>query len=517
MTSPRLVSATLLSASLLAACSSTHSPLALTSPSPSPTSSGPSASAPATPGAPSSTPGAGRPAAVLHWHSCDSGFQCATLTTPLDDAHPDKGTVDIAVARHQASGPGSRLGSLVINPGGPGASAVDFMERDVTGIPSEIRARFDLVAFDPRGVGRSAPVRCGTTAELDADYGVDPDPDTSAELTAFESANASFAKGCQRRSGRVLPFVSTQLAADDLDRVRAAIGDAKLTYLGYSYGTAIGAAYLDRYPTRVRAMVLDGALDPALTWDQVLSGQAAGFEQAFAAFLADCQANDCAFRKAVQGDLGKAFDALAEKVDRNPLPVGNGRALGAAEFAYGVGEGLYSRSTGWPDIAAGLARAEQGDGSVLMAMSDSYVERDQHGYTNTVEANVAVNCLDRPWPSDPGAYTALAKKIRASAPRFGPGIVLSGMTCAFWPVPAQGRPHRVSGTGAPPVLVIGGTRDPATPYAWAQQLVGELSSGVLLTHQGDGHTVYRSGGPGCITDPVDRYLLTLAAPSALTC
>ncbi len=518
MTTRRGVPAVLLTvAALLAACSgngtlaarSTPTGTGATSASPAPTGSAPGS------GSPSRPPGP--PVAALSWHDCDGGFQCATLTTRLDDAHPDKGTVGIAVVRKRASGPGSRIGSLVINPGGPGESAVGFLERDVSGIPAAIRARFDLVAFDPRGVGRTAAVRCGTTGELDRYFAVDPNPDDPSELAGYESANKAFAAGCQRISARVLPEVATSVVADDLDRVRAGIGDPKLTYLGYSYGTAIGAAYLDRYPTHLRAMVLDGALDPTLTWDQLLRGQAGGFDGALAAFLADCQQHSCAFRKAVSGDLGQAFDALARQVDTSAMSTHLGRSLGPAEFTFGVGAGLYSRSTGWPDIATGLANAEQGDGTVLLELSDSYLERDHNGYSNASEANAAVNCLDRPWPHDPAAFTRLADSVRASAPRFGPGIALSGMTCAYWPVAPVGRPHVVRGTGAPAVVVIGGTRDPATPYAWAKGLAGQLDRAVLLTHVGDGHTVYRTGGPSCITGPVDSYLLTAVAPATGSC
>ena len=518
--------ALVLSALLLAACSGRQAPVTIASPggTPSPggvaTSGAPSAAAvPTSSSAASATPPppGGHSALPLSWRACDGGFECATMTVPLDDAAPSAGTVGIAVARHRASGPGPRIGSLVINPGGPGASAVDFMERDLVGIPAEVRARFDLVAFDPRGVGRSAPVRCGTTSELDTYFAVDPAPDTSAELAGFQQANAGFVRGCQQRSARILPHVSTAVVADDLDRVRASVGDTALTYLGYSYGTAIGAAYLDRYPTHVRAMVLDGALDPTLTWDELLGGQAGGFDGALGAFLADCQAHSCAFRRAVTGDLGKAYDALARKVDQGPLPTGSGRRLGPAEFSYGVGAGLYSRATGWPEIADGLARAERGDGTALLALSDSYLERTQDGYANVNEANIAVNCVDRPWPRDIAPYRALAAKVARTAPRFGPGIALSGAACADWPVAAQGHPHPVHGTGAPVVVVIGGTRDPATPYAWAERLAAQLDKAVLLTHVGDGHTVYRTSGPGCITRPVDAYLLGLVAPAKATC
>ncbi len=307
------------------------------------------------------------------------------------------------------------------------------------------------------------------------------------------------------------------MAAGDLERLRASLGDDRLTYLGYSYGTSIGAQYLDRYPTRVRAMVLDGALDPALTWDRLLEGQSRGFDQALEAFLADCERTRCAFRRAVSGPLGAAYDRLAARVEERSLPGDGARTVGPGEFSLGVGAGLYSRESGWPAIAEALAEAEQGRGGQLLALSDSYLERGSDGYTNVSEANLAVNCLDKPWPDTTAPYLALAERVRAASPRFGPAIALSGLACASWPVAPQGAPRPVTAPGSPPVVVIGTTRDPATPFAWSVALAGQLSKGVLLTYDGDGHTVYRAGAPDCITGPVDTYLLTGRAPVAGRC
>jgi pimeloyl-ACP methyl ester carboxylesterase len=439
------------------------------------------------------------------------------MTVPLDRAHPDAGTVDLAVTRRAAPDPKTRLGSLLVNPGGPGASAIGFLQSSWRDLPDPVRARFDLVAFDPRGVGRSAPVKCLSTAQLDAYFALDPSPDTPAELTAVEDGDRRFAAGCSAQSGRVLPHVSTDDAARDMDVLRASLGDPGLTYLGYSYGTSIGAEYLKLFPTKVRAMVLDGAIDPALTWDQVLEGQSKGFDVALQSFLADCQRTSCAFRRAVQGDLGAAFDALAARVDRSPLTGKGARTVGPGEFTLGVGATLYDRAQGWPVLAEALRRAEGGDGQLLLALSDSYLDRGANGYSNQNEANAAVNCVDRPWPRDPAPYLALAERVRATAPRFGPDIALSGLGCAYWPVPAESTPAPVRGDGAPPVVVVGTTRDPATPYVWAQALAHELASGVLLTHEGDGHTAYRASAPACLRDPVDQYLLTAKAPAPLTC
>lgn len=504
---------------LTTACSSTtsdRSTAALTSPQPAASATASPAVAQPSP-VPPSPSGAAVPPPPLVWKGCDNGFQCATLTVPLVDTDPGRGTIDLALTRRRTAEPSRRLGSLVVNPGGPGASAVGFLRDAWEQVPPEVRKRFDLVAFDPRGVGGSAPIRCGTTAELDRYFALDPSPDDPGELAALERGNERVVAECARRAGAVLPYVSTGDAARDLDKVRAALGEDKLTYLGYSYGTTLGAAYLDRFPTRVRAMVLDGGIDPTLTWDGFLEGQSRGFDRALEAFLADCERTGCAFRQEVSGDLGAAYDRLAAQVERAALPGQGGRTVGPAEFSFGVGAGLYSKRSGWPVIAAALTAAERGIGAPLLALSDSYLEREDTGYTNITEGNLAVNCIDRPWPRESAPYLALAERIRAEAPRFGPAITLSGLACSRWPVAAVTQPHPVTAPGAPPVVVIGTTADPATPYAWSVALADQLQSGVLLTHRGDGHTVYRVGAPDCLRAPVDRYLLTGEAPQPITC
>jgi pimeloyl-ACP methyl ester carboxylesterase len=501
---------------VLAACSSGGSsdkagPSPSASPSPTasavvtPSSAAPTASAAAVP----------RPGELSRWHGCGDGFQCATLTVLLDDRQPALGTIGLAVTRHRATG-SHRIGSLITNPGGPGEGAVSWLHGSYGEFPKEVRSRFDLVAFDPRGVGRSSAVRCLSTKQLDTYFHLDPVPDDAQERRALLDGNRQLDAGCYHRSARVMPYVGTKIVAQDLDRVRQAVGDAKLTYLGYSYGTAIGASYLDQFPTRVRAMVLDGALDPSLSWDAYLRGQSGGFDTALNAFLADCQRTSCAFRRATSGDLGQAFDRLAAKVDAHPLPGRGSRVVGPGEFSLGVGLGLYSKNL-WSSIAEALASAEHGDGADLLSLSDAYVERSSDGYSSLDESNVAVNCLDRPWPRTEKPYYDLAAQVRKTAPRFGPAIALSGLSCIDWKIPPTGRPHRVTGAGSPPIVVIGTTRDPATPYSWAQSLAAQLQGGVLLTHEGDGHTVYRVGAPRCITQSVDNYLIDLRKPRSVTC
>ena len=509
--SPLVPAAVLLLLAASACGGSSGSPQGLVTPSATPSVTATSGPTPTT----SATPGfdAGR---LSSWHSCQQGFQCATLTVALDPKKPQLGTVGIAVTKHPATG-SHRIGSLLMNPGGPGASAVDFLQGDYSDLPATIRDHFDVVAFDPRGVGHTAPVHCLSTSQLDSYFHLDPVPDTPAELAAIDAGNRELVQGCQARSGKVLPYVSTAVVVDDMERVRIAVGDPKLTYLGYSYGTAIGAAYLDKYASHVRAMVLDGALDPTLTWDQLEAGQAAGFEGALHSFLDDCQRTSCAFRQVVTGDIYAAFDKLAARVDQHPLPGKGKRVVGPGEFSYGVGEALYDRASGWPALAQGLASAQNGDGGTILALNDAYLERSDNGYSNITEANTAVNCIDRPWPHTDAPYKALAARMAARYPRFGADIALSGLGCAVWPIPAVSTPHKVVAAASPTILVIGTLRDPATPYAWAQGLAAQLAHGVLLTHDGDGHTAYHSGAPRCLTRPVNDYLVSLTPPVAATC
>ena len=518
---PRSVLTVLVPLLLVAACSGSGGPVLSASRAPSPSASPSAGSAAATPTpSPATSSSAAAPVPPpIAWKACSGGFQCARLAVPLDYAAPQAGAVSLALIRVRASSPARRIGSLLVNPGGPGVSAVDFLRSFANGsVPTELRARFDLVAFDPRGTTGSTPVHCLGTSDLDRFFHVDPDPDSTQEVRALDAANRSFVAGCQERSGKVLPHVSTEVAARDMDSVRAALREPRLTYLGYSYGTSLGAAYLDLFPTKVRAMVLDGALDPRLSWDQVLTGQGNGFEQAFRSFLRWCDRTpkSCRFRAETQGDLTAAYERIAARVETDPLPGSGARTVGPGELSYGAGQALYSTSY-WPYLGSALADAAKGQGASLLTLSDLYLERTSAGYDNTIEANYAVNCVDRPWPRDLASYQRLADQLAKTAPHFGAAIGWSGSGCAVWPVPATGVPHAVRAPGAPPVVVIGTTRDPATPYAWAQGLAEQLDKGVLMTFDGDGHTAYRRGAVACLAQPVTAYLLTAKAPASKRC
>jgi pimeloyl-ACP methyl ester carboxylesterase len=453
----------------------------------------------------------------LDWSDCGAPFECATLEVPLDYAHPTADQIKLALIRLPAERQDERIGSLLVNPGGPGASGVDFVESSAQTLYSQqLRDHFDIVGFDPRGVGASTPVECLDGKELDRLADLDPTPDTPQERDDLVAAAKAFDQACEANSGKLLPFMSTEDAARDMDRIRIALGEDKLTYFGFSYGTFLGTVYAGLFPQNVRALVLDGAIDPLATFEQQNEIQAEGFSRSLDAFFAACKADPtCAFYN--KGDPAGAFDRLMAEIDRKPLPaiaIPDSRTVGPGLAFTGVLYALYSKSS-WPYLEQGLALAQLGDGSVLLVMADAYNERSQDGtYKNVAAANTAVNCLDHAAPTDVAAYDAMAKPLEQKAPRFGEAIAYSGLNCAFWPVKPKADTGPITAEGAPPILVVGTTGDPATPYAWAQALARELSSGVLLTRKGEGHTAY--GDSACIQQAVDTYLVTLKTPPADT-
>jgi pimeloyl-ACP methyl ester carboxylesterase len=415
----------------------------------------------------------------------------------------------MALDRKPASG--SKLGSLLVNPGGPGASGVDFLPEAVAMMPKSLLQRFDVVGFDPPGVARTAPVTCLDPAGLDRYFHLDPSPDTPQSVAATIAEDRQYAAGCESRSGAELPYVSTVDAAMDMDYIRQAVGDAQLTYLGFSYGTFLGATYAELYPTRVRAMVLDGAIDPSLGVVQGLNEQSAAFDADLTSALNACASSaSCPWRPA--GDPVQAFEQLLQQVRIHPLNVKNSsRTVGPAEIFYGAAATMYSTST-WGDLYTALAQAQAGDGRDFLALFDFYVGRSSNGtYDNEFEANAAINCLDSAAPSI-SQIEADAPAARAAAPVFGVADLYSELGCSVWPVPATGRPQPIRAAGSPPIVVVGSTGDPATPYSEAQALAGELQHGVLLTRLGDGHTGYPYSA--CIRKYVDSYLTDLTVPPA---
>jgi pimeloyl-ACP methyl ester carboxylesterase len=456
----------------------------------------------------------------LGWHTCGvPGFECATMKAPLDYAKPAAGDIRLAVARKKATGKGKPLGSLMVNPGGPGGSAVGYLQQYAgIGYPAEVRARYDMVAMDPRGVARSEPVECLGGRAMDTFTQTDTTPDDQRETTQLVGEYKKFAEGCGAHSPDVLRHVSTIEAARDMDMLRAVLGDKKLTYVGASYGTFLGATYAGLFPDRVGRVVLDGAMDPSLPARRMNLDQTAGFETAFQSFAKDCvRQTDCPLggKGTRPAKVGTNLKAFFRKLDAHPIPTGDadGRKLGEALATTGVIAAMYDEAA-WPQLREALTSAmKEKDGAGLLVLSDSYYERDADGrYSNLMFANAAVNCLDLPAAfSTPDQVEKALPAFEKASPVFGEGLAWASLNCAYWPVKATGEPHRIEAKGAAPIVVVGTTRDPATPYRWAQSLAHQLSSARLLTYVGDGHTAYGRGS-ACIDSAIDRYLLRGTAP-----
>ena len=463
---------------------------------------------------------AGYYAQRLDWHPCDNGFQCARLYVPFDYARPGGRRFSLPVVRLAASDPGRRIGALVVNPGGPGGSGVQYALGARSEFPAAVLARFDVVGFDPRGVAASEPaLTCLTGPQLDQYLATDDMPSGAAQLAGVVAQGKLYAQRCAKNSAALLPYVGTENAARDMDVLRAALGEPRLTYLGKSYGTVLGTWYAQLFPRRVRALVLDGAVDPDTPSLQLNITQAEGFQVALRSFITWCLASAGCPLQAGGGGADAAMARLQALIVRaNSVPLanklGDGQVADGAMLLNGVAAALYSRSF-WPDLKAGLAGALGGDGTVLVQLSNLLYERNPDGtYSNLADADISISCLDRPYPRSLAAWQAAAAAAARAAPLFGAPLMWGSLPCAYWPVPSAPLP-RIRAAGAAPILVVGTLRDPATPYRWAQALAGDLASGVLLGWNGDGHTAYGEGS-SCVDTIVNDYLISLAVPRSGT-
>jgi len=452
---------------------------------------------------------------VVLWRGCGA-IQCATLSVPLDRSHPAGRRITLALARRPADG--RRLGVLLANPGGPGGSGIELLQHADEVFSKSVRDRFDIVSWDPRGVGASTAVDCGD--DLDYFYSVNRSNASASTARANARVAKRFVAGCLRNGRGLLPFLSSRASVADLDAIRAAMGERTISYVGFSYGTYLGALYADRYPTHVRAMVLDGAIDPALSSADGTIRQSVGFDRALAAFLAWCRGDSqCHF--ASHGNPITAFHDVTSSLNHETLPAevdGEKRTVGPGEANIGIAQALYAGRgrDGWEALGDALRDAARGDGSGLAVLSDLYTGRRSGGhYDNETDAFYAIGCLDAPSPPTLAAVTRIAVRAERAAPVFGASNVWLGLPCTFWPVPAVSKPAPVHADGAPPILVLGTTDDPATPYASAQALSHELESARLLTYVGEGHTAY-GRGDACIDDKVDSYLISRRLPGGGT-
>ena len=448
----------------------------------------------------------------LDWTECGE-FDCTTVAAPLDWSDPGAGEIELSVIRSRALS-GDPVGSLLTNPGGPGASGVGLIRDSLSfAVGDALRQDFDVIGFDPRGVGESTAVSCFDAAGMDAYLFDIPEGERGSQpwTDGLLAGHSEFADACDANSDGILPFITTENSARDMDLLRAVLGDAELNYLGYSYGTFLGATYAKLFPERVGRLVLDGAIDPSISGLDVGTIQGVGFESALRAYMADCLQDDgCPFRGSVDeamADLG----TLLATVDRDPLPNADGRMLGADSLMTAIIAALYSPDS-WSFLTSALTEVLAGDPATAFLLADFYYNREGGQYLdNSTEAFRAYNCMDYPLDSTPEEEAAAAALLAAEAPTVAP--YWSGPDpCEVWPYPATGVREPISADGAAPIVVVGTTNDPATPYEWSVSLAEQLSSGVLVTRVGEGHTGYNKGN-ACVDAAVETYLLEGTPPT----
>ncbi|WP_069771654.1 alpha/beta hydrolase [Streptomyces sp. LUP30] len=445
-------------------------------------------------------------------------WQCATMKAPLDWADPQGDTVDIALIRARADGERDRrIGSLIFNFGGPGGSGVSTLPAFGDQYAA-LRTRYDLVSFDPRGVGRSAGVRCENDQQLDAYFQQDSTPDDAAERTALLKNTKKFNAACEKNSAKMLPHVRTTDAARDMDLMRQVLGDRKMHYFGISYGTELGGVYAHLFPKNVGRAVFDGVVDPTQTSEQGSLGQARGFQLALDNFAEDCtsKTEDCPVGNTAR-DVEDRITELLRALDRKPIPGIFPRVLTQSAATNGIAQALYAKEF-WTYLTEGLEQAYAGDGQTLMLLSDLMNGRSENGeYSNITAANVSINCAD----DKPRYSTAYVQerlpRFRAASRVFGDFLAWGMVSCTDWAVPGAADHPDVSAQGSAPILVVGNTGDPATPYAGARKMVDALGRGVgvELTYKGQGHGAYDSKNK-CVQKAVNGYLLNGTVPAAGT-
>lgn len=452
----------------------------------------------------------------LAWEDCRGGFECTRLTVPVDYADPGGATIELEVLRDAADDPDARVGSLVVNPGGPGAPGTSYAEQASQVFRSALTDHFDVVGFDPRGTGASAPVDCLSDPQMDAFLQADPVPDDAAEVGDVVEGLEDFWTGCvantEGGAEGIVAHVTTIEAARDMDVLRAALGEATLTYFGASYGTKLGATYADLFPDKVGRLVLDGAVDVSLDSESLSLGQAAGFERALTAYVDNClDEGDCFLGDSTQEGLDTIAGVLAD-LDQDPLPTRDERELTVGTGFLGVITPLYNRDY-WYLLDQGLETALEGDGTTLQLLADAYASRNPDGSygDNSTEAIYAINCLDDPFAITPEEVPDHIPQFLEASPTLGEVFAWGLIGCRDIQVESSEPERDIRAAGAAPIVVVGTTRDPATPYEWAVALADQLESGVLVSRDGDGHTGYNSGNE-CVDEALEAYLVEGTVP-----
>lgn len=453
---------------------------------------------------------------TIEWVPCtddavtDDALECATLTVPLDHAAPDGESIDLALIRAPATD--DRVGAVLLNPGGPGASGFDFAANAASTLQSEMGLEaFDLVGFDPRGVDRSNGLRCLTDAEIDATVYLDSSPDTPEEQAALDAADGQFEEACLAKYGDTLRLYSTENTARDMDEIRVAMGDETISYLGISYGTYLGAAYAALFPERVRALVLDAAYEP--TGDSIVeqyTTQAKGFEDAFDSWVEWCQTSpECGFTSA---DVGSDFDALRQQLDDSPAPAADGRSANEEVMGTATGAALYSEES-WPVLGNALRDARDGGGDALLRLADGYVGREPDGSYSTIDQSGSIiDCASGLNPAVPDDPEAIIASLQEVAPRFSEGVTVDDFedSCALLMPSVE--PLALAYSGDAPVVVVGGLNDPATPVRWAEEMTAAMGPAArLVTYTGEGHGFVLTST--CVTDIEAAVLRDLELPA----
>jgi len=436
---------------------------------------------------------------------------CGTISVPLDYAKPDGSKIDLTIVKIHSSVNKHSLGSLLVNPGGPGGSGLNFALGEIPEFPATLFQHFDIVGFDPRGVGLSTPVDCVSDKEKDTLNAASPDMTTAAGLAAAKQLAVTFNAGCVSDKGSELPYFNTVNTARDMDAIRQSLGDDKMNYLGFSYGTELGSVYAHLFPQNVRVAVLDGAVDPLTNGITQFAEQLKGFEDAFDQFAAWCPSNSSC--KSMTNPRSVA-ETVEQAALNSPLSTDSDRKLTFSLASNGILQALYSKSL-WPSLASGLVGAKDGDGTKLLALADQYTERDDTGkYTNIADANTTIACNDTaPGPSD-ATIKATAAQWATQFPLFGKWAAISLFSCQQWQ-PMRTVPPKPVAPTASKVLVIGNLHDPATPYQGAKDMVSTMGNAELLSWDGEGHTSYLQGST-CIDDYVNAYLVSQTLPPANT-
>ncbi|MFF1837541.1 alpha/beta fold hydrolase [Streptomyces sp. NPDC058231] len=445
-------------------------------------------------------------------------WECTFMKVPLDYAKPDGETISLELIRARAKDRSKRIGSLIFNFGGPGASGVSTLPAFGNSY-EKLRTRYDLVSFDPRGVGRSAGVKCMDDKQLDARFETDGTPDDAAEEKVLVAEQKKFVAACKKNSGAELPFVGTTDAARDMDLMRQVLGDDKLHYFGISYGTELGGVYAHLFPKNIGRAVLDGVVDPTEDYQQSSIGQTKGFQLALDNFTKDCadRGDACPLPGTTTKEIEQGIAELLGRLEKQPIQGLGSRKLTQTLAITGIAAALYSKET-WPLLEQGIDEADGGSGALLLALADSLNGRSENGhYDNSTAANTAVNCVDSKQRFSLDRTRSLLPEFRKLSRIFGDYMGWGLMQCTGWPVPGAWITPDVSAHGAPPVLVIGNTGDPATPYTGAKAMAEALGKGVgvQMTYKGQGHGAYNSGN-ACVQKEVGGYLLDGKVPAAGT-